>query len=168
MKDDKDPRRMEYLRQFADKEGRAYLLRFWRKYKDKKTDERISTLLEGLKPSADCLAAVHRYLLPEASVSEFVRFMDDKLPPITRDKLTNKQLEKLYNKYGRGKYSQPDQGFIARVHPLELWLLGYLNEHHLASLPMLLRPAVINAKKCTFGCLKLVTVMPVTAECAPC
>ncbi|HDV5425095.1 TPA: penicillin-binding protein [Vibrio cholerae] len=133
MKDDKDPRRMEYLRQFADKEGRAYLLRFWRKYKDKTTDERMATLLEGLKPSADRLAAVHRYLLPEASVSEFVRFMDDKLPPITRDKLTNKQLEKLYNKYGRGKYSLPDQGYIARVHPLELWLLGYLNEHHQAS-----------------------------------
>ncbi|MGL4830022.1 MAG: transglycosylase domain-containing protein [Vibrio sp.] len=129
MKDDKDPRRMEYLRQFADKEGRAYLLRFWRKYKDKTAEERMTTLLEGLKPSADRLAAVHRYLIPDAPLSEFMVFMDAKLPIASRNKLSNKQIEKLYNKYGRNKYSLPDQGYIARVHPLELWLLGYLNEN---------------------------------------
>src|SRR5690606_8063788 len=29
--------------------------------------------------------------------------------------------------YGPGTWSLPDQGYIARVHPLELWLLGFLN-----------------------------------------
>ncbi|MGL6172511.1 MAG: transglycosylase domain-containing protein [Vibrio sp.] len=133
LKDDSDPRRKEYLRQFADKEGRVYLQRFWRKYKDKTVDERMVTLLEGLKPSADRLAAVHRYLLTEASLSEFILFMDQTLPTAARSKLTDKQLEKLYNKYGRDKYSLPDQGYIARVHPLELWLLGYLNENSQAT-----------------------------------
>ncbi|CSB62791.1 Uncharacterised protein [Vibrio cholerae] len=46
------------------------------------------------------------------------------------------------------------------------WGISMNTIRHL--LAMLLRPAVINAKKCTAGCLKLVTVMPVTAECAPC
>lgn len=32
LKDDKDPRRDEYLQRFADREGRTFLLRFWRKY----------------------------------------------------------------------------------------------------------------------------------------
>ncbi len=35
----------------------------------------------------------------------------------------------LYQDYGPGAYSLPDQGYIARVHPLELWLLGYLIEN---------------------------------------
>ncbi len=37
LKDDKDPRRQEYLAQFADHEGTAFLLRFWKKYRGKDT-----------------------------------------------------------------------------------------------------------------------------------
>ncbi|MGL5535650.1 MAG: transglycosylase domain-containing protein, partial [Aeromonas veronii] len=36
------------------------------------------------------------------------------------------RVNQLYVSYGPGKYSLPDQGYIARVHPLELWLLAYL------------------------------------------
>lgn len=32
----------------------------------------------------------------------------------------------MYDAYGPGKYDLPDQGYIAKVHPLDLWLLGYL------------------------------------------
>ena len=44
------------------------------------------------------------------------------------EKLTDKRIHQLYQNYGPGAYSLPDQGYIARVHPLELWLLGYLME----------------------------------------
>ena len=125
LKDDKDPRRTEYLAKFADKEGQTYLLRFWRKYRGKTTDEQLDTFLDGLKPSAVRLAAVHRYLMPEASQADFAAFLAKRLP---RDKLSDKRVEQLYTSYGPGKYSLPDQGYIARVHPLELWLLSYLRE----------------------------------------
>ncbi|MFM4868554.1 transglycosylase domain-containing protein [Aeromonas caviae] len=125
LKDDRDPRRTEYLAKFADKEGQTYLLRFWRKYRGKSAEEQLDTFLDGLKPSAVRLAAVHRYLMPEASQAEFAAFLVKRLP---REKLTEKRIEQLYTNYGPGKYSLPDQGYIARVHPLELWLLAYLKE----------------------------------------
>ncbi len=125
LKDDRDPRRTEYLAKFADKEGQTYLLRFWRKYRGKSAEEQLDTFLDGLKPSAVRLAAVHRYLMPEASHADFAAFLAKRLP---REKLTEKRIEQLYTNYGPGKYSLPDQGYIARVHPLELWLLAYLKE----------------------------------------
>lgn len=125
LKDDRDPRRTEYLAKFADKEGQTYLLRFWRKYRGKSAEEQLDTFLDGLKPSAVRLAAVHRYLMPEASRADFAAFLAKRLP---REKLTEKRIEQLYTNYGPGKYSLPDQGYIARVHPLELWLLAYLKE----------------------------------------
>lgn len=74
LKDDRDPRRTEYLAKFADKEGQTYLLRFWRKYRGKSAEEQLDTFLDGLKPSAVRLAAVHRYLMPEASQADFAAF----------------------------------------------------------------------------------------------
>jgi membrane peptidoglycan carboxypeptidase len=43
-------------------------------------------------------------------------------------------LQRLYKDYGPGTYDLPDQGYIAKVHPLDLWLLGYLLNHADASL----------------------------------
>ena len=35
--------------------------------------------------------------------------------------------------YGPERFSLADRGYLARVHPLELWLVGYLLEHPKAS-----------------------------------
>lgn len=35
----------------------------------------------------------------------------------------------MYENYGPGKYNLPDQGYIAKAHPLDLWLVGYLLQH---------------------------------------
>ncbi|MFP2769347.1 transglycosylase domain-containing protein [Oceanisphaera sp. KMM 10153] len=121
--DDKDPRRQEYLSRFADREGRVFLLRFWRKYQGKTTEQRLDSFFDGLRPTPVRLAAVHRYLLPDATPQEFAAFLHRRLPA---ERLTDKRLDELYHRYGPGAYSLPDQGYIARVHPLELWLLGYL------------------------------------------
>ncbi|WP_110950115.1 transglycosylase domain-containing protein [Pseudomonas bohemica] len=127
MKDDSDPRRQEYLADFADREGTSFLLRFWKRYKNKSTQDRLDTFLDGVHPSASRLAAVHRYLFPDASQSAFNAFVrahvaDNKSQP----PLTEKRLDELYYAYGPGKFDLPDQGYIARVHPLDLWLVGYL------------------------------------------
>ncbi len=64
LKDDSDPRRQEYLAQFADREGTTFLLRFWKRYRNKDTQARLDTFLDSMHPTAIRLAAVHRYLLP--------------------------------------------------------------------------------------------------------
>ncbi|MFS2157982.1 transglycosylase domain-containing protein [Pseudomonas sp. Pseusp122] len=134
LKDDDNPRRQEYLSRFADREGTEFLLRFWKRYKDKSTPERLDTFLDGVHPSAVRLAAVHRYLLPnatQASFNAFIRahYVGEKSGPV----LNEKRLTELYGKYGPGAYDLPDQGYIARVHPLDLWLVGFLMQHPQAS-----------------------------------
>lgn len=125
LKDDKDPRRQAYLQDFADREGRTFLLRFWRKYQGQPEQLRLETFLNGLRHTSARLAAVHRYLMPHADEATFAAFLSHNLP---KEKLTNTRISELYKRYGPGAYSLPDQGYIARVHPLELWLLGYLIE----------------------------------------
>ncbi|MDY0919727.1 transglycosylase domain-containing protein [Pseudomonas viridiflava] len=130
LKDDDNPRRQEYLSQFADREGTVFLLRFWKRYKDKTTQERLDTFLDGIHPTAIRLAAVHRYLLPGADRTTFNAFVRAHLEdPRATSKLTEKRLADLYDGYGPGAYDLPDQGYVARVHPLDLWLVGYLLKH---------------------------------------
>jgi membrane peptidoglycan carboxypeptidase len=130
LKDDNDPRRQEYLAGFADREGTTFLRKFWKKYQKKDTQARLDTFLDGLRPTPIRLAAVHRYLLPNASQASFNLFVRAHMTGVKSTiKLTDERLEKLYKDYGPGTYDLPDQGYIAKVHPLDLWLLGYLLNH---------------------------------------
>ncbi|PWE45126.1 glycosyl transferase family 51 [Pseudomonas prosekii] len=130
LKDDRDPRRQEYLASFADREGTSFLLKFWKKYKNKDTDARLETFLDSMRPTPIRMAAVHRYLYPEAEQSAFNSFVRSHLKGAKlNEKLTDERLERLYLSYGPGSYDLPDQGFIAKVHPLDLWLIGYLLNH---------------------------------------
>lgn len=122
MRDDDDPRRPEVLARFADREGTQFLSRFWGKYVNKGPEDRISAFLSGLQLTPVRAAVVHRYLYPEADLTAFSHFMAEQLaqPP---DAAT---LARLYARYAPGSYNLQDLGYLARVHPLELWLVGYL------------------------------------------
>lgn len=130
LKDDRNPRRQEYLAEFADREGTSFLLKFWKKYKNKDTQDRLDTFLDSMRPTPIRMAAVHRYLLPQASQESFNAFVRSHLKGAKlTEKLTDERLVRLYEAYGPGSYDLPDQGFIAKVHPLDLWLMGYLLNH---------------------------------------
>ncbi|MET0847114.1 MAG: transglycosylase domain-containing protein [Pseudomonas sp.] len=127
LKDDRDPRRQEYLASFADREGTSFLLKFWKKYKNKDTQARLDTFLDSMRPTPIRMAAVHRYLFPQASQESFNTFVRAHLKGAKlTEKLTDERLQRLYDNYSPGLYDLPDQGFIAKVHPLDLWLMGYL------------------------------------------
>jgi len=123
LKDDLNPRRQEYLARFADREGTTYMLKFWKKYKGKDTQARLDTFLDSMHPTPIRMAAVHRYLFPHADQATFNSFVRSHL---RSDKVPDERLAKLYQSYGPGAYDLPDQGYIAKVHPLDLWLMGYL------------------------------------------
>ena len=124
--DDQDPRRREYLSRFADREGQVFLRQFWRKYQGKDEQARLDLFIDGLRPTPVSLASVHRYLMPDADINAFTTFLRQRLP---HKGLSDKHVAELYQRYGPGAYNLPDQGYIARVHPLELWLLGHLQNH---------------------------------------
>jgi membrane peptidoglycan carboxypeptidase len=130
LEDHGDPRRGQYLARFADREGQVFLRRFWRKYQGLAPQEMQAALLAGLRPTADRLAASYRYLNPDADERAFAAFMAERLPGV---RLGEARLDALYRRYAPGAFDLPDQGYIARVHPLELWLVGFLSAHPGAS-----------------------------------
>jgi len=124
LKDDSDPRRLEYLARFADREGQVFLRRFWHKYQGKQADEIRDVFLDGLRPTADRLAAVFRYLSPQATQEALGTFLRQRLPG---ESLPADRVAKLYVRNAPEAYDLPDRGYVARVHPLELWLVGFLS-----------------------------------------
>ncbi|KAF0101796.1 MAG: glycosyl transferase family protein [bacterium] len=122
--DPQDPRRAEYLRRFADKEGKSYLARFHKKYKGLKPEEASGALLNHLTANPRRLAAVHRYLEPQADVAAFSTFIRQRLN--NPASLNEGDYQFLYETYGPDKFDLSDRGYIAQIHPLELWLVAYL------------------------------------------
>lgn len=127
LKDANDPQREKYLKRFADKEGKEFIGRFYSKYKGKTTQEINDLFYAGIRPTPRSLAAAYRYIDPDKTLEQFSAFMEARLPSFRNSDA--RALEKLYDAYAPGKYGLADQGYIAHVHPLELWLVHYLTAH---------------------------------------
>jgi len=126
LEDMEDPRRKVYLSRFADQEGRLFLSRFYNKYKGKGSQEMMDLLIQGVRPTPVRLAVIFRSVKPEASAREFNAFMHAQL----YDNLSEDEVNDLYEKYSKSKFNLADRGYIARIHPLELWTVEYLLHHH--------------------------------------
>jgi membrane peptidoglycan carboxypeptidase len=129
--DANDPKRQAYLATFADREGSVFLRRFYRKYEGKTAAQAEALLLQGIKATPRRLATVFRSLRPDADVAEFAAFMQSNLPDA---KVPEAAIPRLYADYAVERFSLADRGYIAGVHPLELWLVGYLRSQPEATL----------------------------------
>jgi membrane peptidoglycan carboxypeptidase len=130
LKDTEDPAREVYLTRFADIEGQAFVHRFLHKHRNKTPEQALEALLSGVHPVPPRYATVFRSLEPQAGFEPFARFMRARLP---HSDLSDAELRELYQKYGPEQFDLADRGYIARVHPLELWLVGYLRQNPGAS-----------------------------------
>lgn len=137
--DDQDPRRAAYLAKFAEREGREYLRRFYGKYAGHDAAQVDALLLEGARPTPRRLAAVFRYLYPDATPDEFAARLRANLPEARID---DASIARLYRELAPERYDLADRGYIAGVHPLELWLAAYLRAHPQASLAEVLEASV--------------------------
>jgi membrane peptidoglycan carboxypeptidase len=130
LKDPADPRRRELLARFADREGSAYLMRFYRKYQRLPAANAEALLLRRTGASAPRVASVLFTIEPNAS--------DERLEELLAQKLgrsydgSPRALRALRTTYAG--LSLADRGYVARVHPLELWLVGFLRKHPGATL----------------------------------
>lgn len=124
--DPSSPERQKFLGRFADKEGRDFLARFHSKYKGKTPNESLDLLVKSIRPTPVRLAVIFRSVKPEATVTEFVPWATAHLlgtaPP-------RQALERAFSTYPREAFDLADRGYIARVHPLELWLVAYRQRH---------------------------------------
>jgi membrane peptidoglycan carboxypeptidase len=126
-----DPRRNAYLSRFADQEGRQFIQRFYRKYRGRAAADMEDVLLQGVIPTPPHLASVLRSIAPDAPVDELAAFLQKNLPS---NKLSEANVVRLYEQYSPQHMSLGDRGYVAGVHPLELWLTAFLRSHPGASL----------------------------------
>ncbi|MCX9155494.1 transglycosylase domain-containing protein [Niveibacterium sp. 24ML] len=129
--DHDDPKRQEYLARFADREGKAFIVRFYKKFQGKSESEIMDALLQGIRPTPKRLATIFRSINPGANEAQFSEFLTQRLPDAS---IESTSLARLYDQYSPERYDLADRGYLAGVHPLELWLVAYLRTHPKASL----------------------------------
>jgi hypothetical protein len=76
------------------------------------------------------LAAVYMTLYPHARLADLYKFLAAHLP---QTQFTEAQLWDLYLTYSPDRMSLSDRSYVAGVHPMELWLVRYLQDHPGAS-----------------------------------
>lgn len=123
LEDASDPLRREYLSRFADREGSQFLGRFYRKYQGKSAEAAEELLLQSVHATPARLASVFYELEPGGDTHALAGFLARRL---AGSALSGHAIEALHDRYGAGHMSLADRGFVAGVHPLELWLVGYL------------------------------------------
>jgi hypothetical protein len=130
LSDRDDPRRAIWLRRWQEEEARIFLARFYRYNAGKSRDEALAGWAERAKPTARRYAAAYRSVFPKRSFERFAAAMR-RLPAAAT--LGDDDLRIKYRKYERDRFSLSDRAFLARMHPLELWLIEWLHENPNAS-----------------------------------
>lgn len=121
-----DPARLHYLARFADMEGRAFLRRFYEKYKGQTPDQALEMLVSDIHLTPLRAAVLYRSVRPNDQIETFRVFLERHFAASV---LARVNVAKLYNEYGPDKFSLQDRGYLAHVHPLELWLVSYQAAH---------------------------------------
>ena len=121
-----DPMRQHYLARFADMEGRVFLRRFYEKYNGQTPDQALETLVSGIRLTPLRAAVIYRSVHPEAGIEDLRAFLKAHLPAPA---LARVNVADLYAKYGPDKFNLQDRGYLARIHPLELWLVSDRQQH---------------------------------------
>ncbi|HEY9028877.1 MAG TPA: transglycosylase domain-containing protein, partial [Burkholderiaceae bacterium] len=129
--DEDDPRREAYLSRFADREGREFVARFYRKYAGVAAQEAEDTMVRSAHPTPARLAAALYGLEPDASAQRLGEFIARHRPDAG---LSDEALQGLREKYGAGRWSLADRGYLAGVHPLEIAVVAWLRQHPKATM----------------------------------
>ena len=126
LRDEANPLRRQYLNRFADKEGQTFLRRFFVRFENTSPDQALAVVLSGHHPTPRRLAVIYRSLWPTGGPEQFAAFMR---AHGTDRRLLLRQMDDLYRTADPSRLTLNDRGHLAHVHPLELWLLTYLQLH---------------------------------------
>ncbi|MDO8439334.1 MAG: penicillin-binding transpeptidase domain-containing protein, partial [Telluria sp.] len=66
-------------------------------------------------------------IAPNATLAQFGAFLHDNLP--SANEVPDERIARMYDQYSAANMSLADRGYLATIHPLELWLVGYLRTH---------------------------------------
>ncbi len=124
LEDAGNPIRKTYLTRFVDREGRVFIHRFYQRHKGRTPAQMTEALYARSGLKARHFSAVFRYLEPEAPFASYVAALNAQVPASLG--LDQKTLQSLYTAHAPEAYSLADRGYIAQIHPLELWVVKAL------------------------------------------
>ena len=127
-----NPQRLTYLMRFVDKEGRVFLNRFYQRHKAQTPAQMTEDLYTRARINPRRFTSLYRYLNPQASFSEYVQTLRAYIP--AAKSLDEGTLASMFNAHAPGAYNLTDRGYVVQIHPLELWLVGYMRTHPKADL----------------------------------
>ncbi len=129
LSDPHDPARLVYLRRFAAQEGNHYFYGFYTSYRGLSAQQAMERLAKNTSPQASHLADLFLAIHPDATPGEMTVFLQVHMPKPSFAELTNQRLAQLYGEFAAGKLSLNDEAYVADVHPLEIWLVQYMQTH---------------------------------------
>jgi len=141
LEDPNNVRRSAYLERFAMHEGRLFLGRYLRAYnREAPHGDVLDALSSRHTLSTRRLAWAYRSVFPEAGRTAFVRYLRANASDAAS--FTDAQIAGMYHSANPSEYSWQERGYLAGVHPLELWLVAYLHRHPAASYSQVMRASV--------------------------
>ncbi len=117
--------REELLRRFADREGTLFLNRFYSEYAGLGPDDALNHLAGHARRSPRRLVVMFRTVRPDGSVTQMREFLAHHVHDVPPDQAA----AQMHARYGADRFTLADRGFLAGVHPLELWTVAYLQDH---------------------------------------
>ncbi|RIL11694.1 MAG: glycosyl transferase family 51, partial [Proteobacteria bacterium] len=116
-------KRQEYIARFADKEGSEFVREFYARYSGGSSSEILQLFLSRFHLTSNKAAIIFRHIFPNKDQGELADFI--KRHAVSSN-LNERSLERLFERYHPEKLSLNDKGYLLRIHPLELWLVGHL------------------------------------------
>lgn len=129
--DANNPARRTYLLRFVDQEGKIFLRRFYQRHQNQTPADMTEELYQRAGQSAKRFSAIYRYLEPRSGFTAYTQALLARIPQASR--FSQRGLESLFTTLDPAILNLPDRGYVAQIHPLELWLVKYLREHPKAS-----------------------------------
>ncbi|HSG23574.1 MAG TPA: glycosyl transferase family 51, partial [Azonexus sp.] len=138
-----DAARQAFLNRFTEREGLGFLRTYWHKYRDVAPEDRLDVLSDSVSSRPGPQAAAYLTVKPTSDFANFAAFMRQRLGEKAG---TDGGLRRLFDAHATRQYSLADQGYLARVHPLELWLVRHLQSQPNAVLKDIV-PASVEARR---------------------
>ena len=124
LEDASNPLRETYLARFVDQEGRVLIHGFYQHHRGHSAEQMADDLYTRIGLNARRFAVVFRYLEPRADFEAFVKALHTRVPASTS--LSQNALQSLYRSHAPEVHSLTDVGYLAQIHPLELWVVKTL------------------------------------------
>ncbi len=119
-----DPQRQRFLEAFADQEGRKYLARFYKSWRDLSPADMAAQLLNEARQTPLAQAAVLLSLMPALPYAEFAALYRARE---TEAAASEAALQRAYARI-QATLSLNDRAYLAGVHPLQIWLARFRQE----------------------------------------